>query len=78
VSQEKNDFEEARKELEPRLKEIKREIDQLINPIGYNMGSNNSEHGKIEAQISRYQNKAPHTFSERDRGGGSVMSGSID
>jgi len=43
VSQEKHDFEEARKELEPCLKEIKREIDQIINPIAYNMGSNGSD-----------------------------------
>ena len=58
------------------MKEVKREIDQLINPINYNLGSNNSEHGRIDAQIHRYQNKAPHTFSERDRGtSGSVISG---
>jgi hypothetical protein len=77
VQQEKSEFEEARKDLEPRLKEIKREIEQIINPTSYNMGSNNSEHGRIDAQIHRYQNKIPHTFGERDRTG-SAMSGSID
>ena len=49
VQQEKSEFEEARKDLEPRLKEIKREIEQIINPTSYNMGSNNSEHGGIDA-----------------------------
>ena len=49
VSAEKAEFEENRKTLETRMKEVKREIDQLINPINYNLGSNNSEHGRIDA-----------------------------
>lgn len=54
VSTEKAEFEEARKDLEARLKEIKREIDQLINPNApqFNLGSGNISEGGNNAVTS--------------------------
>ena len=78
VSQEKQDFEEARKDLELRLRDVKLEIESMSNPPqneagGEHMSNNLSEgarssvpNGSVNAQVTRYQNKAPHTLTGRN------------
>jgi hypothetical protein len=57
VSQEKMDFEDARKNLEARLKEIKRELEALESAEPRQELSDGL--GRVSVQITRYQNKVP-------------------
>lgn len=76
VSAEKGDFEESRRELEGKLREIKQMQPVVIEGEAHNSGTLSDNGGVVHlqpsAKIHRYQNKAPHTLTGRNSQSASV------